>query len=170
MIEARQTDKPKNLGDPLPALGLGRAPHLEAEGDVLGDRHVRKERVVLEHDADVALFRRLVGDPPPRKRDLAVIGGGEARDDLEQRRLARSGRPEKRVKLALRHVQRDVLQHFRGAEILPHRCDAKAVRRLAQGVAPPGRPAIRSPSRLRTTIKRQVTRTMIVASALRSGR
>ncbi len=38
-------------------LDLGRRPlrHLEAEGDVLGDRHVGEQRIGLEHHADIAL-------------------------------------------------------------------------------------------------------------------
>jgi hypothetical protein len=48
-------------------LGLRPVPHLQAERDVLEDRHVLERRVVLEHEADPAFLWRgpcdvLVGD------------------------------------------------------------------------------------------------------------
>ena len=39
-------------------LGLRPALHVQAEADVLAHAHVRKQRVVLEHHAEAALFRR----------------------------------------------------------------------------------------------------------------
>src|ERR1041385_7113928 len=41
-------------------LGLGRGAQPHREAHVVGDRHVRIERVVLEHHGDVALLRRHV--------------------------------------------------------------------------------------------------------------
>jgi hypothetical protein len=43
--------------DPLAYLGLGDMLQLQAERHVLEDRHVRIQRVVLEHHRDVALLR-----------------------------------------------------------------------------------------------------------------
>ena len=50
------------LLDPLADLGLVDAGDLEREAHVVGDRHVRVERVVLEHHRDVAVLGRQVGD------------------------------------------------------------------------------------------------------------
>ena len=44
-------------------LGLFQAGGLEAEGEVLVDRHVRVERVGLEHHGDAALRRRHLVHP-----------------------------------------------------------------------------------------------------------
>ena len=47
---------------PLLDLGLVELPHLEAEGHVVVDAHMRIERVVLEHHRDVAIHRRQIVD------------------------------------------------------------------------------------------------------------
>ena len=44
------------------ALGVGQLAHPQRVGNVLGHRHVRKQRVILEHHAKVALVRRRAGD------------------------------------------------------------------------------------------------------------
>ena len=41
-------------------LGLRHAAHLSGKATFSANRHVREQRVVLEHDADVALVRRQV--------------------------------------------------------------------------------------------------------------
>ena len=57
----------RGLVDALLDLGLGIALEAEAERHVLRHRHVRIERVVLEHHGDVAVLRRhIVDDMRPR--------------------------------------------------------------------------------------------------------
>ena len=51
---------------------LRRAAQLEREAHVGGDRHVRIERVVLEHHGDVALLRRQVVDHAVADADFAA--------------------------------------------------------------------------------------------------
>ena len=80
-------------------------PPASAEADVRGDRHVREQRVVLEHEAD----RPPVGRPvdtalgvEPRlltERDAAARGLVQAGDAAQHRRLARSGRSDERERL-----------------------------------------------------------------------
>ena len=53
--------------DALLDLGLGKFAQLEAERHVFADRHVRIERVVLEHHGDVAVLRRQVVDHRRRR-------------------------------------------------------------------------------------------------------
>ena len=53
-------------------LGLRRAAQLQREAHVGGHRHVRIERVVLEHHGDVALFGRDVVDDAVADADLAA--------------------------------------------------------------------------------------------------
>ena len=55
-VEAHHAQHLLDLALPL---GAPDALHLEPVPDVLGDRHVREERVVLEHGVDVARVRRL---------------------------------------------------------------------------------------------------------------
>ena len=52
---------------------------LQAEGDVLGDRQMREQRVVLEDDADVAPVRRQARDLRARHGDAAGIRRAAAR-------------------------------------------------------------------------------------------
>ena len=59
--ELREVHELEQLVHPVLDLGLGTLADLQAEGDVLGHRHVLEDRVVLEHEADVALLRRQLG-------------------------------------------------------------------------------------------------------------
>jgi hypothetical protein len=68
--------------------GLGDLAHLQPEGEVLVHRHVRKQRIVLEHHANVALFRRHVDDVLAVEADGAFARLLEAGDHLQRRRLA----------------------------------------------------------------------------------
>ena len=57
-----EADDLRRLRDPLAASAFGTLRMLQREPDVLGNRHVRIERVVLEHHRDIALARREVVD------------------------------------------------------------------------------------------------------------
>ncbi len=89
-------------------LGLRVLAHLEPEGEVLVDRHVRVERVALEHHRDVALLRREVVD------DTVADGERPARD-----RLQPGDHPQQRALAAARradeHEELPVLDGERGA-------------------------------------------------------
>ena len=63
-------------------------------------RHVREQRVVLEHGVDVALVRRHVGDVRAVEQHLPAVGLLEARDQPQARGLARARGPEHREELA----------------------------------------------------------------------
>ena len=87
----------QDAGDFLRALVLNLsrlAGDREREGDVLPDRHVRVERVGLEHHGDAPLRRRDVGHV--EVVDEALAGGYrfEACDHSEQRRFAAARRAE----------------------------------------------------------------------------
>ena len=71
MIEPHQA---QGLGDLRRHLGLRYLAHLEAEGDVLGHRHVRKQRVALEHEAGVALPGRQAGDVAFAEMHAPAVG------------------------------------------------------------------------------------------------
>src|SRR5499433_3558325 len=92
-ITAEQGTEAENIGRPAHALidlGLRRAAQHEREAHVGGDRHVRVERVVLEHHGDVALFRRHAVDDALADADFAGGDVLEPRDHAQQRRLAAS--------------------------------------------------------------------------------
>ena len=65
LLVARQPDQLQDFADRARDLRIGLAAHAQAVGDVLEHRKVRKKRVVLEHEADVALVRRQVGHVLP---------------------------------------------------------------------------------------------------------
>ena len=64
--EAGELSHLQRLRHPPLDLVARQAPDLEAVGDVLGDSHMRKQRVVLEDHAHVARARRKI-------RDVAVV-------------------------------------------------------------------------------------------------
>ena len=96
----------------------GARPHPQAEGDVLEDRHVAEQRVVLEDEADAALAHVDIGGVFAVEQDRAGIGHLEAGDDAQQGRLARARRAEQRHQLARRHVEVQVVADDRRAEAL----------------------------------------------------
>ena len=67
---------------------------IEAEGDVLQHRQVRKQRIVLEHQADSALFRwhmdavTALGDDPLANPHLAYLQHLQPGGDAQQSCLA----------------------------------------------------------------------------------
>jgi hypothetical protein len=99
--EGAEPHQVEGFPDPPVAFGPGNALHLQAEGDVLGGRHVREQSVALEHDAEAAAVR------PDRQQIPALqarrAGGriDEAGDHLQRSGLAAARRPEQRHQLAL---------------------------------------------------------------------
>src|SRR5215470_11369343 len=89
----------------------------ERQLDVLERGQHRHQVVELENEADRA--RPPVGElrlAEPRDvdavdQDLARIGLVDPGDQVEQRRLARAGRPHQAEEVAALHVERDVVQH-----------------------------------------------------------
>jgi hypothetical protein len=75
--------------------------HLQREGDVLGHRHVRIERVGLEHHGQLALGRRLAGDVAAIDVDGAAAGVLQAGDQPQQCRLAATRRADEDDELAI---------------------------------------------------------------------
>src|SRR5690606_36456658 len=97
-------------------LGARQAPHLQAEGDVLRHRHVREERIVLEHHAEVALLRRQHIDALPVDPDRPVGEREQAREAVERRGLAAARRPEQGDELARPDRQVEVGQRLSSPE------------------------------------------------------
>ena len=96
----------------------------QRERHVVAHRHVRIQRVVLEHHRDVALLRRHAVDDLAADADFAVGDFLEARDHAQQRRLAAAGRADQHAELAVGNVDVDAANHLRRAEVLLHCLDA----------------------------------------------
>ena len=96
-------DAPFDVG--LRQLGA----HLERKRDVVRNREMRKQRVRLEHHADVAVVRRHVRNRAIVEQNVAGIRGEKSGDQVEGRGLARSARPEQRNERAGRHIERDAV-------------------------------------------------------------
>ena len=70
-------------------LRLGALAHAHPKGDVLEDRHVTEQRVVLKHEPDVAILGRSIGYVLVLKLYGPGVWDFEPRDDAQQRRLPR---------------------------------------------------------------------------------
>src|SRR5439155_16483308 len=86
--EPLELHEPQQLADALPDLRARHLADLEAERDILLDRHVLERRVVLEDEPDPALLRAAAGHLLLRDVDRARIRALEAGDAAQQRRLA----------------------------------------------------------------------------------
>ncbi|MGY3235295.1 hypothetical protein ACVMAJ_002185 [Bradyrhizobium sp. USDA 4448] len=104
-------DHAQRRADAVLRFGLARVAHGERESDILRDRQMRKQGIVLEYHADVALVGRHVLDRPVREIDLAPGGDLEARQHHQRGRLARARRAEQGDELALPDVEIEVLHH-----------------------------------------------------------
>ena len=121
-VEQRlEAERGRHLVDALLAHGLRDLAQLEAEAEVVAHRHVRVERVVLEHHRDVALPRLHVGHVGVADRDRAVGDLLETRDHPQQRRLAAAGGPHQDHELAVGDIERDAVDRLDAAGIRPWR-------------------------------------------------
>jgi hypothetical protein len=95
--------------DLRPPRRLRNSLHAEAVPDVLGDRHVREERVVLEHGVHLARVGRPPRHVPACKLDAPFVGALEARDQAQRRRLPRTRRSEHGEELAAGDLEIDAV-------------------------------------------------------------
>ena len=128
-------DRPANrfvatfLGTANLIEGTIELPELQAVGDVLSHRHMRPQRVALEHHRDVALLGWQHaggrGDDTVAKRDLAGAGLHEAGNEAQRRGLAAARRPEQAHELSVLDGERDVVENRQAAKTLgqPTQCD-----------------------------------------------
>ncbi|MNZ92751.1 hypothetical protein D3C78_1117860 [compost metagenome] len=111
LAQGAEIDQLEHLGGDALALGV----LADAEGDVLGHRQVREQRVVLEHHADAALFRGEgvagAGNHLAGQLDAALLHGFEAGDGAQGGGLAAARGAEQAADVAGIQVQTDVLHH-----------------------------------------------------------
>ncbi len=112
--ELRDPHQAESLVYHLPDAARGRATGAEAERDVLVDRKVREQRVVLRHVSDVPLPRRHVQAVRRlRVRDaiechMAVVEPVEAGEQPQHRGLARATLPDHDRGAAGRRLEADI--------------------------------------------------------------
>jgi hypothetical protein len=70
---------------------------------------VTEERVILEHEADVALLRGNVRDVAAVQRDAPVVDAGQTRNRAQQGALAAAAGTEENEELAVADVDRYVI-------------------------------------------------------------
>ena len=99
------------------ALGPGNALDPEAVGDILADRHMRKQGVVLEHGVDVALVGRHAFGGFAEDLDMALVRLLEAGNEAQAGRLARARRAEHGEEFAFHDVEGDAIDGADRAEV-----------------------------------------------------
>ena len=102
------------LHAPVP-LGLGHAVDLETIGDVVGDRHMRKDGIRLEHHVHGAPVGRDLRHVLPVDHDVAFRRHFEAGKHAQQRRLAAARGPEQGEELSRHDVEADIVHPDRCA-------------------------------------------------------
>ena len=110
----------RGLLDAARDLVLREALEPQPERHVLVHRHVRVERVVLEHHRHVAVLRRDVVDHLAVDRDLAAGDVLEAGDHPQRRRLAAAGRADQHHELLVGDVEIDAAHRLGVVEPLDH--------------------------------------------------
>src|SRR5690606_9956146 len=91
--------------------------YFQAIGHVVEDRHVGKQRVVLEDRVQRPVFRRGVSQVLVAQGDGAVIRMLETRHHPQQGGLAATGGPQEGNELAVKNVQIQRIQHFFAVEL-----------------------------------------------------
>lgn len=115
--EGVELDHRQRALDPFLHVGLAHAADAEGKGQVLGHGHVREQRIVLEHHADVALVRRDIVDRATGQEDFAGGGGFETGQHHQAGGLAGPGGAEQGEEFALANVQVEIL-HDEGLAVV----------------------------------------------------
>ena len=112
ILETLELDDAQNLEHTSAVLLAGNALHLEPERDVVVDRHVREERVLLEHHVDGSSVREDRRDVPSLKDDAPLVRHLEPRNHPQGCRFPAATRAEEREELAIvdreRHIAHGV--------------------------------------------------------------
>jgi hypothetical protein len=105
--QSGQSDQLEQLFATLLPIGFRPAPDPEREVEILPDRHLPEERVVLEYESDAAGLWGEIGDVPSRDHDPSRINVRESRDHPQDRALSAPARPEEDEELAVLDLQRE---------------------------------------------------------------
>jgi hypothetical protein len=123
----RQADAFQHLQHPRLALGARQV--ADAEGDVVVDVQMRKQRIVLEHHADAPILGldmgRRVGEHAAVHAHAARGQPFQPRHRAQQRRLAAARRPDQHADLALGQRQADAGHRIMAGAGVPRRCNPR---------------------------------------------
>ena len=129
--------------DQRQALMQAKPRHDERQAEVGPHRHVRVERVALEHHRDPPLVRPQMVDRRSADQNRAGILALDAGDDADQGRLPAARRADEGHELAVRDGKVDAAEHGRRAERLCDGSEARRPPRFAPAAAISGRLARR---------------------------
>src|SRR6185503_17665010 len=117
-LEPLELDDPEHLLHAPGVLGARDLLHLQPEGHVVVDRHVREERVLLKDHVHRPPVREERGDVVALQVDPAGVGDLEARDHPQGRRLAAAAGAQQREELTVPNRERDIAYRLVLAEAL----------------------------------------------------
>ena len=89
-----QADHSQGLQGALFAFGFPYPCHLEPEGHILRDTHMRKESKILEHHRKIALVRNNARHILPADKNVSFIRRLEARNHPQTGGFAATRRPQ----------------------------------------------------------------------------
>ena len=130
------------FGDPALDLGLRIVLQPQTERHVFRHRHVRIQRVVLEHHRDVAVLRRHVVDDVAADHDVAVGDVLEPRDHPQRGRLAAARRTYQHDELMVGDVEIDAAHRLDLVIALDHLTQRHVSHEHQPFVAPAVSPAM----------------------------
>src|SRR6185503_92022 len=116
MPSSTETYRLERAARTLQSLCLRHAACLESKRNVLLHRHVREQRVVLEHHSESTVLRGNVSDVPAVERNGAAVGNLVASDESKCRRLARARCADQRQQLPRCYLEGDVVNCCMTAE------------------------------------------------------
>src|SRR5437867_4306641 len=87
-IESLKPHQAQGLAHARVDLAVWNSADPQREGDVLEHREMRKQRIALEHKADIAFARGSPGDVAAVDENLAAAGRDDPGDQRQHRRLA----------------------------------------------------------------------------------
>ena len=90
-------------------LSLRIFPQLQSKGQIVVDRHMGIERVVLENHRDIAIFRRNIIHPPIADKNIALRDLFQSGDHPQGRGFAAAGRPDQNDKFPVLDFEIDVV-------------------------------------------------------------
>ena len=147
-LEALELDDAKHVHHARPMLLPRNAFHLQPEHDVVVDRHVREEGVLLKHHVHRTAVREHGRHVFALEEDATLVGPLEAGDHAERRRLPATARAEHREELPFADLERHVVDGDRVAEALADALECDSDARVGHGGGESTRRAARRPLRV----------------------
>ena len=107
--KAAEPHEIKHLVDARLHVPLGEAAHLQGKDHVLRRRHMREQRVVLEHDTDIALIGLAECEIVSSELDDPACRILESGNHQQRRRLAGAARPQECDEFSALDIDRDIV-------------------------------------------------------------